>query len=53
MPYRLMGNGQKEERAFHLYAYSFDLDSSKSVRSLRLPENENALIFAVSLELQE
>jgi hypothetical protein len=53
MPYRLMGNGQKDERAFHLYAYSLDLDSSKSVRSLRLPENENALIFAISLEPKE
>ena len=53
MPYRLMGNGHKDERAFHLYAYSLDLDSSKSVRSLRLPENENTLIFAVSLEPQE
>ena len=52
MPYCLMGNGHKDERAFHLYAYSLDLDSSKSVRSLRLPENENTLIFAVGLEPQ-
>jgi alpha-mannosidase len=50
MPYRLMGNGRKDERAFHLYAYSLDLDSSKNVRSVQLPENENALIFAISLE---
>ena len=53
MPYRLMGNGQKDERSFHLYAYSLDLDSTKNVRNLRLPENENALIFAISLEPRE
>ena len=50
MPYRLMGNGQKDERTFHLYAYSFDLDRSKVVRSVTLPNNERALVFAISLE---
>jgi hypothetical protein len=52
MPYRLMGNGQKDDRAFHLYAYSLELDASKAVRSLRLPDNESALVLAISLEPQ-
>jgi len=50
MPYRLVGNGQKDERTFYLYAYSLDLDASKHLRSLQLPDNESALIFAISLE---
>jgi hypothetical protein len=53
MPYRLMGTGQKDGRAFHLYAYSLELNSDKRVRSLRLPDNENALILAISLEPRE
>ena len=52
MPYRLAGNGQKDDRAFHLYAYSLELDSTKAVRSLRLPDNESALVLAISLEPQ-
>lgn len=50
MPYRLMGNGQRDNRTFYMYAYSFDLNSNKAVRSFRLPENESALVFAISLE---
>jgi len=50
MPYRLVGNGQKDERTFYLYAYSFDLDADKEVRSITLPDNDAALVFALSLE---
>ena len=50
MPYRLTGNGQKDERTFYLYAYSFDLDADKEVRSISLPDNDAALVFALSLE---
>jgi alpha-mannosidase len=50
MPYRLSGNGQKDERTFYLYAYSFDLDDNKEVRSVELPDNDAALVFALSLE---
>ena len=50
MPYRLTGSGQKDERTFYLYAYSFNLDPNKEVRSLSLPDNDAALVFALSLE---
>jgi alpha-mannosidase len=50
MPYRLIGNGQKDERTFYLYAYSFDLDPDKEVRSVSLPDDDAALVFALSLE---
>ena len=49
MPYRLVGNGAKDNRTFHLYGYSFDLDSSKVVRSITLPANERVLILAMTL----
>jgi len=50
MPYRLTGDGQKDERTFYLYAYSFSLDPKKVVRSLTLPDNDATMIFAISLE---
>jgi alpha-mannosidase len=50
MPYRLSGTGQKDERTFYLYAYSFDLDPNREVRSISLPDNDAALVFALSLE---
>ena len=50
MPYRLSGTGQKDERTFYLYAYSFDLDPNRDVRSVSLPDNDAALVFALSLE---
>jgi alpha-mannosidase len=50
MPYRIMGNGGRDDRIFYLYAYSFDLDPGKVVRSLSLPDNKAALVFAISLE---
>jgi alpha-mannosidase len=50
MPYRLSGNGERDERTFYLYAYSFDLNPDKEVRSVVLPDNEATLVFALSLE---
>jgi alpha-mannosidase len=50
MPYRLSGTGQKDERTFYLYAYSFDLDPNREVRSISLPDNDATLVFALSLE---
>jgi alpha-mannosidase len=49
MPYRLIGNGANDDRPFHLYGYSFALDSSKVVKSVALPDNRFVVIFAVSL----
>jgi alpha-mannosidase len=49
MPYRLIANGTKDDRPFHLYGYSFALDSSKVVKSITLPDNRFVAVFAVSL----
>ena len=48
-PYRLVANGARDNRAFYIYGYSFDLDPSKAVRSITLPENDHALVFALTL----
>jgi alpha-mannosidase len=48
-PYRLEEDGSKDNRTFYLYGYSFKLDSSKVVRSIALPGNEHALVFAMTL----
>jgi alpha-mannosidase len=48
-PYRLEEDGSKDNRTFYLYGYSFKLDSSKTVRSIALPGNEHALVFAMTL----
>jgi len=49
VPYRLVGDGSKDPRTFHLYGYSFKLDRSKTVRSITLPGNEHVLVFAITL----
>jgi alpha-mannosidase len=49
MPYRLAGDGSKDANPFNACAYSFDLDSTKAVRSLTLSSNRNVLVFAVTL----
>jgi len=48
-PYRLAGDGSKDNRSFYLYGYSFTLDGNKVVRSITLPDNEHVLIFAITL----
>jgi alpha-mannosidase len=48
-PYRLVGDGSKDSSAFYLYGYSLNLDSSKVVRSITLPDNEYVLVFAMTL----
>ena len=49
MPYRLAADGAKDPRPFHLYAYGFALDGTKTVRSLTLPSESNIRVMAVSL----
>ena len=34
---------------FYLYGYSFDLDAAKTVQSIRLPNNGNVIVAAISL----
>lgn len=49
LPYRISSDGSKDSRAFYAYAYSFDLDSTKSVRNVSLPSNDDVLVFALTL----
>lgn len=49
MPYRLAADGEKDNRRFYTYAYSFNLDSNKTVRSISLPNNRNVLVFGITL----
>jgi serine/threonine protein kinase len=48
-PYRLSGNGGRDDRTFYLYGYSFPLNDKKVVRSVTLPQNENVLVFGLAL----
>jgi hypothetical protein len=52
MNYRLAGDGSKDDSRFHIYGYSFDLDSTKVVRSITLPDNRNVVVFAMTLTPQ-
>jgi len=47
--YRLASNGRRDNREFHVYGYSFSLDSKKTVRSLELPANRHVLVFGLTL----
>jgi alpha-mannosidase len=49
LPSRLVSDGSKDSRAFYLFAYSFSLDSAKTVRSVSLPSNRDVLVFAATL----
>lgn len=49
MPYRLMANGDKDPSPFYLYSYGFSLDSSKQLKSITLPANENVKILAITV----
>jgi DNA-binding winged helix-turn-helix (wHTH) protein len=48
-PYRLSGSGDRDNRTFYLYGYSFSLNHQKTVQSFTLPSNENVLVFGVAL----
>ena len=48
-PYRLSGGGDRDNRTFYLYGYSFSLNSQKTVHSFTLPSNENVLVFGLAL----
>ena len=49
MPYRLAADGSKDSRTFYADAYSFNLDSNKTVRSLSLPSNRDVLVLGATL----
>ncbi len=49
MPYRDNGQGQKDNRTFYLYQYTFALTANKTVVSITLPNNRNVVVLAASL----
>lgn len=49
LPYRLTGSGNKDEREFHVYGYSFPLNDKKSLRSFTLPQNPQVMVLALTL----
>ena len=49
MPYRLYGDGENDDGLFHIFGYSFPLDSSKVVRSMASPNNRSVLVLAMTL----
>jgi hypothetical protein len=51
MPYRDNGQGQKDNRTFYLYEYTFTLTASKTVASITLPNNRNVVVLAASLTI--
>jgi hypothetical protein len=49
MAYRNNGAGQRDNRTFYLYEYSFALNSAKTVASITLPNNRNVVVLSVSM----
>jgi len=49
MAYRLSGDGSKDERTFFVYWYGFNLDPTKTVKDVKLPDNQNVKILAITL----
>ena len=49
MGHRNDSDGTADNRTFYLYGYSFNLNSAKTVQSLRLPNDGNVVVLAVSL----
>lgn len=49
LPYRLTGEGERDEREFYVYGYSFPLDEKKTVRTLSLPQNPQVVVLAMTL----
>ena len=49
VPYRLSGDGEADDGTFHIFGYSFDLDSNKAVRSITLPSNRGVVVLAMAL----
>lgn len=49
VPYRLSGDGETDDGTFHIFGYSFDLDSSKPLHSVTLPNNRGVVVLAMAL----
>ena len=49
MGHRNNNAGAADNRTFYLYGYSFKLNSAKVVQSIKLPNNGNVIVTAISL----
>lgn len=49
LPYRATADGDQDSGPFYTRAYSFSLDSGKTVRSISLPANRNVVVLAITL----
>ncbi|HEY2545343.1 MAG TPA: S53 family peptidase [Candidatus Acidoferrum sp.] len=49
MQHRDISDGSQDDRTFNLYAYKFDLNRSKAVKSFTLSTNRDVVVLAVTL----
>jgi hypothetical protein len=49
MEYRQQSDGSKDENSYYIFGYTFALNATNTVQSLKLPDNDNVKIFAVTL----
>ncbi|MDB6064190.1 MAG: Sedolisin [Pedosphaera sp.] len=49
MGHRNSSDGTADNRTFYLYGYSFALNSAKVIQSIKLPNNTNVIVAAISL----
>jgi len=49
MNYRDVSNGTKDNRTFYVYGYSFELNATKTITSITLPNQDNVKILAINL----
>jgi ligand-binding sensor domain-containing protein/signal transduction histidine kinase len=49
MPYRNVSDGTRQNHDYHLYGYSFVLNSNKTISSFSPPSDGNVVILAVAL----
>jgi len=49
MGYRIIGDGNRDNRPFYLYGYGFTIAPGKSVKSLALPYNPYVKLFAITV----
>jgi hypothetical protein len=49
MPYRLFDNGSSSSASTHVFGYLLPLNNTKTVQSVRLPDNSNVEVLALAL----
>lgn len=49
MEYRDQSDGSRDENTYYIFRYSFDLNATNGLQSLKLPVNENVKVFALTL----